>query len=295
MLTLALRLRIALVFALLLGAAAPAAAQHEQVQALASRVAGEISKAGAKRVVVTNFAGPQEGFTQLGKVFSLEFSAALAWTGAAFDVQHSPALQAALREAGPTPKNMDVFDDRVVTRLGQISGADVIVTGIFGLASDHVELSVRAANAATGATITQATGSIPVTPVMKDLLARQLVPAGIVPGANPAGGAPPTPAFHDGGYEPNRNGVTTAKCISCPNPQYTDAARSAKIRGTIILRFLVLEDGTPSRISMVRGLGYGLDDEAIRTLTASRFTPATDASGKPVPVWQTVEYTFNLM
>ena len=58
--------------------AAPAAAQHEEVQSLATRMAGEISKAGKKRVAVANFAGPEEGFTQLGKIVSLEFAASLA-------------------------------------------------------------------------------------------------------------------------------------------------------------------------------------------------------------------------
>ncbi|HEV8384168.1 MAG TPA: energy transducer TonB, partial [Candidatus Acidoferrales bacterium] len=271
------RARIALVIVLLAAAAPPGAAQHTEIQVLASRLAGELSKAGTKRVAVADYVGPQEGVTSLGKAVSLEFAASLAWSGGAFDVSHSAALQAALREAGAAPKNTDIFDDRVVKRFGELSGADVVVTGILGVASDHVEVSVRAVNAATGQTLAQATGNLPLTTMVKDLLARRFVPvvgAGTLP-----------PSYHDGAYEPGRNGITRPTCVSCPNPSYTDAARAAKIRGMIVLRFVVLEDGTPSRISIVRGLGYGLDEEATRTLASWRFKPATDASGKPVPVW----------
>jgi TonB family protein len=244
-------------------------------------------------VAVANFAGPEEGFTQLGKIVSLEFAASLAWSGSRLDVIHSPALAGALREVGPAPKNLDIFDDRVVKRFGQLAGADVIVTGILGLAGDHVELSVRAANAATGTTIAQATGNLPLTPVVKELLAIRLLPFATPP---PTVAAPPRqPDFHDGAYDAGRNGVTYPKCIACPTPSYTDKARAAKIRGMVILRLVVLEDGSASRISILRGLGYGLDEECVRTLAKWRFQPATDAAGKPVPAWVTVEHTFNLM
>ena len=46
---------------------------------------------------------------------------------------------------------------------------------------------------------------------------------------------------------------------------------------------------------MQKSLGYGLDEEAVRAVGSWRFKPATDASGKPVPVWTMVEVTFRTM
>ncbi len=292
---LALSSRVAFALTLLAASAAPAAAQHDEMQSLATRVAGEISKAGSKRVAVADFAGPADGITQLGKALSLEFAASLAWAGGGMIVSHTPTLQVAMREVGPTAKNLDIFDDRVTKRLGQLAGADVIVTGILGVAGDHVELSVRAANGATGATITQASGNVPLTPVVKELLALRPFPLVSNPPPNLAGAAPPgLPDFHDGAYEAGRNGITRPTCITCPRPQYTEAARAAKFGGTILLRFIVLEDGSTSSITVVKGLGLGLDEECVRTLATWRFKPATDASGKPMPVWTVVEHTFRI-
>ena len=196
-----------------------------------------------------------------------------------------------MREVGPAPKNLDIFDDRVVKRLGQIAGAEVVITGILGLAGDHVELSVRAANAATGSTVAQATGNLPLTPVVKELLAMRLLPL-----AAPAGTAPPRqPDFHDGAYEAGRNGVTHPKCTDCPNPSFTEQARAAKFSGSVALRLIVGEDGRASNITIVKGLGMGLDEAAINAVKRWRFQPATDASGKPVPVWTTIEVTFRTL
>ena len=276
--------------------AAPAFAQHDEVQALATRMAGELSKTNATRIAVAEFVGPGEGYSALGRMLSLEFTASLAWTGKGLIPFHSLALPAALREVGSAPKNSDIFDDRVVKRLGGISNAEVVVTGVLGIASDHIELSVRAAKSSTGETVAQFTGNIPLTPAMQQLLVLRLTPLAF---SGPAGAAgPPSqrlPDFHDGAYESGRNGVTFAKCVSCPNPSYNDKARAAKINGNVILRLIIREDGTAANVTVQRGLGYGLDEEAVRTVSAWRFTPATNAAGKPVPVWSTIEVTFRIM
>src|ERR1700674_531214 len=55
-------------------------------------------------------------------------------------------------------------------------------------------------------------------------------------------------------------GVTWPKCAYCPDPQYSDEAREAKLKGAVTLLVLVGADGRASQIRIVRGIGLGLDE-----------------------------------
>jgi len=46
--------------------------------------------------------------------------------------------------------------------------------------------------------------------------------------------------------------------------RYPDAAREANIEGTVVVRFVVNEDGSVSDATVVRGIGGGCDEEALR-------------------------------
>ncbi|HKP13500.1 MAG TPA: TonB family protein [Blastocatellia bacterium] len=81
--------------------------------------------------------------------------------------------------------------------------------------------------------------------------------------------------------------------LNFPHPQYTREARDNKVQGTVTLRVLVGDDGTVKQVKVVRGLPYGLSDEAVRLAFEVRFKPAMKA-GKPVPFWQTMSIEFNL-
>jgi protein TonB len=96
-----------------------------------------------------------------------------------------------------------------------------------------------------------------------------------------------TPGF----YHP---GMTPPKCAYCPDPQYTDEAREAKVQGNVTLLVLVDADGRASQIRVAKGIGLGLDERAIEAIRGWRFTPARDAGHRPVPAWVTVEAIFRL-
>ena len=81
--------------------------------------------------------------------------------------------------------------------------------------------------------------------------------------------------------------------MSIVDPKYTDAARKAKINGSIVVAVAINEHGAVDDAKIVRGLGYGLDQNAITAARQSRFTPAT-RDGKPVPVQLALEMTFKL-
>jgi protein TonB len=89
-------------------------------------------------------------------------------------------------------------------------------------------------------------------------------------------------------------GMTLPTCLYCPNPGYTDEARESKLQGMMTLLVLVGTDGRANEIRVAKGLGLGLDERARDAVRAWRFTPARDASRRPVATWITIEVVFRL-
>ena len=90
------------------------------------------------------------------------------------------------------------------------------------------------------------------------------------------------------------NVVSQPSCLHCPEPPYTDEARKAKLQGNVTLRVLIGADGRAARIQLVKGLGMGLDEQALLAVRTWRFVPARDARRQPVPTWVTIETRFQL-
>jgi protein TonB len=89
-------------------------------------------------------------------------------------------------------------------------------------------------------------------------------------------------------------GAYPVKCVYCPDPEYTDEARHAKLQGSVTLRVLVMADGRAGQVRMVKGLGFGLDDRAMEKVRIWRFEPARDVNRKAIAQWVTVEATYRL-
>lgn len=83
--------------------------------------------------------------------------------------------------------------------------------------------------------------------------------------------------------------------VVAPHPEYTAAAKRAKIQGSVRVRCVVRTDGLCSDVAVVRSLDrtFGLDDEAVRALRDWRFRPALRA-GAPVPTRIDLEMRFAL-
>jgi TonB family protein len=77
------------------------------------------------------------------------------------------------------------------------------------------------------------------------------------------------------------------------DPDYTEAARKAKISGPVLLSLTVGVDGMAHDISVVRGLDSGLDLKAVEAVQKWHFNPGT-RNGEPVPVLATIEINFRL-
>ncbi len=117
------------------------------------------------------------------------------------------------------------------------------------------------------------------------------VGSGWGPGVGPGWGG----GIGGGAYRIGGN-VSAPICIFCPDPEYSEEARKAKYQGVVVLWVIVGGDGRiiPESIRIVKALGMGLDEQAVRAVQQWRFTPA-QRFGKPVPVQFQVEVTFRLL
>lgn len=93
---------------------------------------------------------------------------------------------------------------------------------------------------------------------------------------------------------PGVGGVTVPKCVYCPDPSYTDAARAAKFSGVVVLQVVVNAEGRAENISVVRKVGYGLEANAVETVRNWHFRPANGPDGNPVATVVPIEVSFRI-
>jgi TonB family protein len=85
--------------------------------------------------------------------------------------------------------------------------------------------------------------------------------------------------------------VTPIEIIFKPKPVYTEEARLQHIEGEVLLEVLFPATGEPRVLRMVRGLGHGLDEAAIRAAQQIRYRPAL-REGQPVDFTSTIHVMF---
>jgi TonB family protein len=88
-------------------------------------------------------------------------------------------------------------------------------------------------------------------------------------------------------------GVSPPTVLLRVEPQYTPQARDAKQAGTVVVQATVHQNGSLTVDNVVRGLDYGLTENAIVALQLWKFRPGMK-DGKAVPVTLNVEVNFNL-
>jgi TonB family protein len=78
-----------------------------------------------------------------------------------------------------------------------------------------------------------------------------------------------------------------------PKPDYTDDARKARIEGEVLVRVQFTAAGEVKVLDVVRGLGHGLDETALRAAQQIKFKPA-QRDGQPVDSTATVHIVFQM-
>ena len=87
--------------------------------------------------------------------------------------------------------------------------------------------------------------------------------------------------------------VVPAEILSKPLPIYTDEARARKVEGEVLLEVVFEASGRIHVNKVVRGLGFGLDDAAVRAAEQIRFKPALK-DGQPSDSTALVHIIFQL-
>lgn len=74
---------------------------------------------------------------------------------------------------------------------------------------------------------------------------------------------------------------------------YPDMAKKAGIEGRVVVKFIVEKDGSVSNAKVLRGIGGGCDEEALRIVKQAKFKPGRHG-GKPVRVQYSLPIPFQL-
>lgn len=188
-------------------------------------------------------------------------------------------------------------------------------TALEDFKSDEICLAVARQLGATGAilgTLTEKNGSVNLTlrlegfgPVERqdDIFAlrdrtvlfpltEELRSALYHPGPNYTRSADQIPE-EPGVFGAGINGATQPKCMYCPNPDYSDTARTAKMQASVILSVLVTAEGQVAGVYVLKGAPFGLTALAIKATRNWRMEPA-QKDGKPVSARTNVEIVFRL-
>ncbi len=88
--------------------------------------------------------------------------------------------------------------------------------------------------------------------------------------------------------------VLAPTVASKAEPEYSTEARVTKTQGQVEVHVTIGTDGIARDITLVKGIGYGLDEKALEALVKWRFHPAT-SDGLPVPVIATIQINFRLL
>ena len=121
-----------------------------------------------------------------------------------------------------------------------------------------------------------------------------------VPGQEPAspvpavaGSSAQSPA-QDGSIKPAHVGgpVLPPKIIHSVDPKYSRDPKD-DMTGTVQIYLWVDENGNPSHIKVVRGLGHGFDESAVEAVRQYKFKPAT-RDGVPVKVDLYINVSFQI-
>ena len=102
---------------------------------------------------------------------------------------------------------------------------------------------------------------------------------------------PPMPKQQETAKAPTHS---APKVIFKPRPEYTEEAKQAHVEGTVTVHIHVLPNGSVQVVGVTDGLGHGLDESAKRAALATKFEPATDASGHPIEWDGFVKIAFQL-
>jgi TonB family protein len=260
-------------------------AQQGQVHDLAARVLQKAGKADCKprdcAILVPNFALASGATSRIGMQLADQVSIELAAQQNAIKIIDRSRLQSFLEEQR-IPANL-FNNEKAICWLGKQLGANTILRGT---TEDfrgplQVQTSLLSCDKNKAGPVEEFYFSD--SDSKPDLTALEPFPKSL-PSPDSS-----IPLIRTAGAE----GVSSPSCIYCPNPSYTDPAREAKFNGNVLLRVTVSELGRTTDVRVARGLPFGLNESAIKSVRDWQFKPAT-REGQPVPCMVMIEATFRV-
>lgn len=88
--------------------------------------------------------------------------------------------------------------------------------------------------------------------------------------------------------------VTRPQLVSRIEPQYVEPARLLRVQGTVVLSTIVDTDGQIRHVELKKGLGFGLDEQAVRSVQQWKLAPG-QIDGIPVRTEAQIEVNFRLL
>jgi protein TonB len=105
---------------------------------------------------------------------------------------------------------------------------------------------------------------------------------------------PDIPILHPGIMPEYPGGLKKLYSFIAKGIRYPDPARRAGIQGTVHVQFIVRKDGTITDLEILRGIGFGCDEEALRVLKQMEDWMPGMQMNRPISVIMRIPIIFTL-
>jgi TolB-like protein len=150
----------------------PASVGQQDMSALSLSLARSIESKGKHRVAVVDFTDLQGNVTELGRYLAEELSVSLFNNAKGFEVIDRTHLNSIVQEHKLSAKGL--IDPATARKLGEIVGADALVTGTLTPLGDSVRLTMKVIDANTGVLVAASVAEIPKIKAIDALLGSQV-------------------------------------------------------------------------------------------------------------------------
>ena len=258
------------------------------IEDLAHQLAGKLSVADKRGVLVIDLETPDHRSLPFGQWLADQLSSSLANQGQPVEVVDRRGLYVALKEQLPPGQEVDLKN---ANTLGKQTGANTIIMGSYGAVDQDLGVTLAAYRVSESNAVPLpanwigvVNGKISLTPEIRTHLNMSL------DSLRPK----------DGIYNPGMGGVTFPICVKCPYPSMyppdvdvPGLVRDKQNVGDIVLQFVVNAKGSVTQVAVPHPFGYGVDERCAKAALDWEFTPAVDANDEPVPVLMFMRVHFN--
>ncbi|SRR5882724_356416 len=274
--------------------------QQSELRGLSSLVLQHADKAGCKKnacaILVVNFAGPTGATSALGMQLADALSLQLSAQASGIQIADRAKLQQYLEKERIASKLLE--DDNAARWLAMENGATAVLIGYLRGGPNQKQLRVQLLD-------TRDFGR-------RDGKIKSSTDDAVFDGLGYFGDLDPAEPF-DSAYAPafkddppdlthlreskssfgNESKIAFPRCTYKPDPSYTDAARRAKAQGILVMQTVISLDGRITEAQVLKGLPYGLNEQALEVVRTWRCEPAT-VDARPVSTKVPIEVTFRL-